>query len=150
MRGRPFTLQFQERGWPSLDLKARSRLKKTGSCNQGSTHLTPQKSNIVGRCCPFEESESWIRTFKTHLRTTCFHPLLFVFFMQSAHLAMIDTLMMAYTVEMVSVEKVMTCIHQYSCGNTEEETPYDTEDAVTTWINKVCVSVFSLLNLPYC
>lgn len=41
MRGRPFTLCFQERGWPSLDLKARSRLKKTGSCNQGSTHLFP-------------------------------------------------------------------------------------------------------------
>lgn len=70
--------------------------------------------------------------------------------MQSAHLAMIDALMMAYTVETVSVEKVMTCIHQYSCGNTEDETPYDTEDAVTTWINKVCVSVFSLLNLQYC
>uniref|UniRef100_H3CXJ1 Calmodulin regulated spectrin-associated protein family, member 2a n=1 Tax=Tetraodon nigroviridis TaxID=99883 RepID=H3CXJ1_TETNG len=55
----------------------------------------------------------------------------------SAHLAMIDTLMMAYTVETVSVEKVMACIHQYSSGNTEEETPYDTEDAVTTWINRV-------------
>lgn len=63
---------------------------------------------------------------------------------------MIDTLMMAYTVETVSVEKVMTCIQQYSCGNREEETPYDTEDAVTTWINKVCLSVSSLLNLLYC
>lgn len=70
--------------------------------------------------------------------------------MQSAHLAMIDTLMMAYTVEMVSMEKVMTCIHQYSCGNSAEETPYDTEDAITTWINKVCVCVFSLFNLQYC
>lgn len=50
---------------------------------------------------------------------------------------MIDTLMMAYTVETVSVEKVMACIHQYSPGNAEVETPYDTEDAVTTWINKV-------------
>lgn len=50
---------------------------------------------------------------------------------------MIDTLMMAYTVETVSVEKVMACIHQYSPGIAEVETPYDTEDAVTTWINKV-------------
>lgn len=50
---------------------------------------------------------------------------------------MIDTLMMAYTVETVSVEKVMACIHQYSPGNAQVETPYDTEDAVTTWINKV-------------
>uniref|UniRef100_A0A674NYD2 Calmodulin regulated spectrin-associated protein family, member 2a n=1 Tax=Takifugu rubripes TaxID=31033 RepID=A0A674NYD2_TAKRU len=55
----------------------------------------------------------------------------------SAHLAMIDTLMMAYTVETASAEKVMACIRQYSCGSTEEETPYDTEDVVTTWINTV-------------
>lgn len=46
---------------------------------------------------------------------------------------------MAYAMETVSVEKVMTCVHQYSCGNSEEETPYDTEDAVSTWINKVRV-----------
>nr|XP_020452296.1 calmodulin-regulated spectrin-associated protein 2 isoform X2 [Monopterus albus] len=55
----------------------------------------------------------------------------------SSHLAMIDTLMMAYTVEIVNTEKVMACIRQYSSYNPEEETPYDTEDAVTTWINKV-------------
>lgn len=50
---------------------------------------------------------------------------------------MIDTLMMAYTVETVSVEKVMACMRQYSPSNAEVETPYDTEDAVATWINKV-------------
>uniref|UniRef100_A0A1A7YXA6 Calmodulin regulated spectrin-associated protein family, member 2 n=2 Tax=Iconisemion striatum TaxID=60296 RepID=A0A1A7YXA6_9TELE len=55
----------------------------------------------------------------------------------SAHLAMIDTLMMAYTVETVNVEKVMTCVHQYSSCDPEEETRYHTEDAVTMWINKV-------------
>ncbi|CAN9500959.1 unnamed protein product [Ophioblennius macclurei] len=55
----------------------------------------------------------------------------------SAHLAMIDTLMMAYTVETVSVEKVMACISRYSSCDPEEEAPYDTEDTVTTWINKV-------------
>lgn len=55
----------------------------------------------------------------------------------SSHLAMIDTLMMAYTVETVSVDKVMSCIQQYSFEESEEETPYDTEDTVTTWINKV-------------
>lgn len=63
---------------------------------------------------------------------------------QSAHLAMIDALMMAYTVEMASAEKVMNCIRQYSCGSAEEETPYDTEDAVTTWINAVRGGVFPL------
>uniref|UniRef100_A0A667X2W5 Calmodulin regulated spectrin-associated protein family, member 2a n=1 Tax=Myripristis murdjan TaxID=586833 RepID=A0A667X2W5_9TELE len=55
----------------------------------------------------------------------------------SAHLAMIDTLMMAYTVETVSVEKVMPCIRQYSPYDPEVETPYDTEDVITTWVNKV-------------
>uniref|UniRef100_A0A3Q3WFD3 Uncharacterized protein n=1 Tax=Mola mola TaxID=94237 RepID=A0A3Q3WFD3_MOLML len=55
----------------------------------------------------------------------------------SAHLAMIDTLMMAYTVEMVSVEKVVACVRQYSSCDSGVETPYDTEDAVTTWINKI-------------
>lgn len=66
---------------------------------------------------------------------------------------MIDTLMMAYTVEAVSVEKVMACIRQYSSCNPEVETPYDTEDAVTTWINKVgngicksvCLCIFFFL-----
>ncbi|XP_034035904.1 calmodulin-regulated spectrin-associated protein 2a isoform X3 [Thalassophryne amazonica] len=55
----------------------------------------------------------------------------------SAHLAMIDTLMMAYTLETVSAEKVISCIQQYSSCSPEVETPYDTEDAITTWINKI-------------
>ncbi|CAB1317130.1 unnamed protein product, partial [Coregonus sp. 'balchen'] len=64
----------------------------------------------------------------------------------SSHLALIDTLMMAYTVEMVSVERVMACIHRYSSPPNDlsshpdghiRDLPYDTEDAVTTWINKV-------------
>ncbi|CAL8281624.1 unnamed protein product [Lota lota] len=60
-----------------------------------------------------------------------------------SHLALIDALMMAYTVEMVSVERVMSCIHR--CSSAEpwyadgqvQELPYDTEDAIVTWINKV-------------
>ncbi|KAM8890486.1 calmodulin-regulated spectrin-associated protein 2a isoform 2-T3 [Synchiropus picturatus] len=55
----------------------------------------------------------------------------------SAHLAMIDSLMMAYTMEVVSAEKVMDSIRHLSSSDPEEETPYDTEDAVNTWINKV-------------
>ncbi|KAM4605696.1 calmodulin-regulated spectrin-associated protein 2 [Polymixia lowei] len=61
----------------------------------------------------------------------------------SSHLALIDTLMMAYTVEMVSVERVMACINRCSSAEPShsdghvQELPYDTEDAVTTWINKV-------------
>ncbi|XP_016380368.1 calmodulin-regulated spectrin-associated protein 2-like isoform X4 [Sinocyclocheilus rhinocerous] len=55
----------------------------------------------------------------------------------STHLAMIDTLMMAYTVETVSVEKVMACMQQYSTDYPDGDVPYDTEDAVTSWMNKV-------------
>ncbi|XP_062436938.1 calmodulin-regulated spectrin-associated protein 2 isoform X3 [Rhea pennata] len=55
----------------------------------------------------------------------------------SAHLAMIDTLMMAYTVEMVSVEKVIACTQQYSSFFQASDLPYDIEDAVMFWINKV-------------
>ncbi|XP_037105867.1 calmodulin-regulated spectrin-associated protein 2a isoform X1 [Syngnathus acus] len=55
----------------------------------------------------------------------------------SAHLAMIDSLMMAYSVDTLSVEKVMASIRQYSSNYEEEEIPYDTEDVVTTWINKI-------------
>ncbi|XP_030640012.1 calmodulin-regulated spectrin-associated protein 2a [Chanos chanos] len=55
----------------------------------------------------------------------------------SAHLAMIDTLMMAYTVETVSVEKVVACVRQYSTLYPDEDVPCDTEDAITTWMNKV-------------
>uniref|UniRef100_A0AAV2JTZ6 Calmodulin regulated spectrin-associated protein family, member 2b n=1 Tax=Knipowitschia caucasica TaxID=637954 RepID=A0AAV2JTZ6_KNICA len=54
----------------------------------------------------------------------------------SSHLALIDTLMMAYTVEMVSVERVMACINRFSAAETLE-LPYDTEDAIITWVNKV-------------
>ncbi|XP_028988634.1 calmodulin-regulated spectrin-associated protein 2 isoform X2 [Betta splendens] len=61
----------------------------------------------------------------------------------SSHLALIDTLMMAYTVEMVSVERVMSCISRCAAAEPRrrdglvQELPYDTEDAITTWINKV-------------
>ncbi|KAG8436564.1 hypothetical protein GDO86_007611 [Hymenochirus boettgeri] len=55
----------------------------------------------------------------------------------SAHLAMIDTLMMAYTVEMVSIEKVIACVHKYSPFFQAADMPYDIEDAVMCWINKV-------------
>lgn len=57
--------------------------------------------------------------------------------LQSAHLAMMDTLMMAYTAEMVSVEKVVACAQRYSAFFQASDLPYDIEDAVTYWINKV-------------
>lgn len=53
---------------------------------------------------------------------------------------MIDTLMMAYTVEMISVEKVIACVQQYSSFFQATDLPYDIEDAVMFWINKVSFS----------
>ncbi|TRY81828.1 hypothetical protein DNTS_000531 [Danionella cerebrum] len=58
----------------------------------------------------------------------------------SFHLAMIDTLMMAYTVEMVSVERVLACIQKMTPFIPEEDFPYDAEDAIITWMNKVRIS----------
>ncbi|XP_060797752.1 calmodulin-regulated spectrin-associated protein 2a isoform X2 [Neoarius graeffei] len=55
----------------------------------------------------------------------------------SAHLALIDTLMMAYTVETVSMEKVVACMQQYSTDCADGDVPYDTEDGVISWMNKV-------------
>ncbi|KAL1023326.1 hypothetical protein UPYG_G00039280 [Umbra pygmaea] len=56
----------------------------------------------------------------------------------SAHLAMIDTLMMAYTAETLNVGKVVLCLRKYAVHNNEDTNePYDTEEAVTSWINKV-------------
>ncbi|XP_062868922.1 calmodulin-regulated spectrin-associated protein 2a isoform X2 [Trichomycterus rosablanca] len=65
-------------------------------------------------------------------RDLCRRPIL-----MSAHLAMIDTLMMVYTVETVSVQKVMVCMQQYSTDCADNDVPYDTEDAVISWMNKV-------------
>ncbi|XP_067846717.1 calmodulin-regulated spectrin-associated protein 2-like isoform X2 [Heptranchias perlo] len=54
----------------------------------------------------------------------------------TAHLAMIDTLMMAYTVEMISIEKVVSCVQQFTNFFPATELPYDIEDAIVCWINK--------------
>ncbi|XP_061681586.1 calmodulin-regulated spectrin-associated protein 2a isoform X5 [Syngnathoides biaculeatus] len=55
----------------------------------------------------------------------------------SAHLVLIDSLMMVYSMDTLTVEKVIGSIRQYSSCCSEEEMPYDTEDAVTIWINKI-------------
>ncbi|XP_019712380.1 calmodulin-regulated spectrin-associated protein 2 isoform X2 [Hippocampus comes] len=63
--------------------------------------------------------------------------------LMTSHLALIDTLMMAYTVEMMSVERVMSCVNRHCSAGPSHidkqvlEQPYDTEDAITMWLNKV-------------
>nr|XP_005987438.1 PREDICTED: calmodulin-regulated spectrin-associated protein 1 isoform X3 [Latimeria chalumnae] len=55
----------------------------------------------------------------------------------SPHMAMIDSLMMAYTVEMISIEKVVASVKRFSTFSASKELPYDIEDAMVFWINKV-------------
>ncbi|XP_077457447.1 calmodulin-regulated spectrin-associated protein 1-B isoform X2 [Stigmatopora argus] len=55
----------------------------------------------------------------------------------SAHIPMIDALMMAYTVEMISIEKVVASVERFSTFNPSKELPFDLEDAMVFWINKV-------------
>ncbi|XP_053336659.1 calmodulin-regulated spectrin-associated protein 1-B isoform X1 [Clarias gariepinus] len=55
----------------------------------------------------------------------------------SSHMPMIDALMMAYTVEMISIEKVVTCVKRFSTFSASKELPFDLEDAMVFWINKV-------------
>ncbi|XP_075415905.1 calmodulin-regulated spectrin-associated protein 1 isoform X2 [Tenrec ecaudatus] len=55
----------------------------------------------------------------------------------SPHMAMIDALMMAYTVEMISIEKVVASVKRFSTFSASKELPYDLEDAMVFWINKV-------------
>uniref|UniRef100_A0AAY4EXR5 Uncharacterized protein n=1 Tax=Denticeps clupeoides TaxID=299321 RepID=A0AAY4EXR5_9TELE len=67
----------------------------------------------------------------------------------SAHLALIDALMTAYTVETVSVEKVVASVKQYCTVYPDGDVPCDTEDAITSWINKVSgASAISLTLSP--
>ncbi|XP_038637452.1 calmodulin-regulated spectrin-associated protein 1-B isoform X3 [Scyliorhinus canicula] len=55
----------------------------------------------------------------------------------SAHMALIDALMMAYTVEMISIETVVASVKRFSTFSASKELPYDLEDAMVFWINKV-------------
>ncbi|XP_016886486.2 calmodulin-regulated spectrin-associated protein 1-B-like, partial [Cynoglossus semilaevis] len=55
----------------------------------------------------------------------------------SAHMPMIDALMMAYTVEIFSIEKVVASVKRFSTFSASKELPFDLEDAMVFWINKV-------------
>ncbi|KAM3867958.1 calmodulin-regulated spectrin-associated protein 1-B [Diretmus argenteus] len=55
----------------------------------------------------------------------------------SAHMPMIDALMMAYTVEMISIEKVVASVKRFSTFSASKDLPFDLEDAMVFWINKV-------------
>lgn len=57
-------------------------------------------------------------------------------FFQSAHIHLIDALMTAYMLEMISVEKVVSSVKRFS-NLSAKELPFDLEEAMLFWINKV-------------
>lgn len=57
--------------------------------------------------------------------------------LQSCHIHLIDALMMAYMVEMISTEKVVSSVRRFSNFSASKEMPFDLEDAMLFWINKV-------------
>lgn len=61
-------------------------------------------------------------------------------------MAMIDALMMAYTVEMISIEKVVASVKRFSTFSASKELPYDLEDAMIFWINKVNNALYRDVN----
>lgn len=45
--------------------------------------------------------------------------------------------MLAYTAEMISIEKVVSSVKRFTNISASKELPYDLEDAMIFWINKV-------------
>ncbi|XP_032426756.1 calmodulin-regulated spectrin-associated protein 1a isoform X2 [Xiphophorus hellerii] len=62
----------------------------------------------------------------------------------SAHIHLIDALMMAYTVEMISIEKVVSCVKRFSNISASKELPYNLEEAMILWINKITIKMREL------
>ncbi|XP_047228980.1 calmodulin-regulated spectrin-associated protein 1a isoform X3 [Girardinichthys multiradiatus] len=62
----------------------------------------------------------------------------------SAHIHLIDALMMAYTAEMISIEKVVSCVKRFSNISASKELPFDLEDAMILWINKINIKMREL------
>ncbi|XP_016404115.1 calmodulin-regulated spectrin-associated protein 1-B-like [Sinocyclocheilus rhinocerous] len=62
----------------------------------------------------------------------------------SSHIPLIDALMMAYTVEMMAVERVVVSVKRFSTFCASKELPFDMEDAMLFWINKVILKTREL------
>jgi hypothetical protein len=59
-------------------------------------------------------------------------------FSEAAHVALIDTLMSAYIAQVVSIQHVVQTVKSYGSFNASRELPFDLEDALLLWVNKVC------------
>ncbi|KAM8828823.1 calmodulin-regulated spectrin-associated protein 1-B-like isoform 2-T4 [Spinachia spinachia] len=62
-------------------------------------------------------------------------------FKMSSHVHLIDALMMAYIIEMISIEKVVSSVKRFSNFSASKDLPFDLEDAMVFWINKVNIKM---------
>lgn len=62
-------------------------------------------------------------------------------FFQSSHIHLTDALMMAYTAEMISIEKAVSSVTRFANISASKELPYDLEDSMIFWINKVMTDI---------
>ncbi|KAM4634070.1 calmodulin-regulated spectrin-associated protein 1a [Polymixia lowei] len=59
----------------------------------------------------------------------------------TSHIPLIDALMVAYTVEMISIEKVVSSVKRFSNFSASKDLPFNLEDAMVFWINKVNIKM---------
>lgn len=62
----------------------------------------------------------------------------------SFHIPLIDALMMAYMAEVMSMERVVSSVKRFSTFCASKELPFDMEDAMLFWINKVILKTREL------
>ncbi|XP_031715840.1 calmodulin-regulated spectrin-associated protein 1-B-like isoform X3 [Anarrhichthys ocellatus] len=62
-----------------------------------------------------------------------------------SHVHLIDALMMAYMVEMISIEKVVSSVKRFSNFSASKDLPFHLEDAMVFWINKVNIKMREII-----
>ncbi|XP_077990149.1 calmodulin-regulated spectrin-associated protein 1-like isoform X4 [Glandiceps talaboti] len=62
-------------------------------------------------------------------------------FKPNAHLALIECIMLAYIAEVVTIERVVQSVRRFATFNASSDLPYNSEDALLFWLNKICVTV---------
>ncbi|XP_031567239.1 uncharacterized protein LOC116302157 isoform X2 [Actinia tenebrosa] len=59
-------------------------------------------------------------------------------FRKSTHMALMDALMAAYSSKVVTIPQVVQAVRKFAPFNASKELPFDLEDSLLLWINKVC------------
>ena len=66
--------------------------------------------------------------------------------LQSAHIALIDSLMIAHTLKSMPVESVVKCVKKYASLDAERDVCADLESTCKLWVNKVTESVLACVD----